>query len=97
MTWQELYKKYKDTELMKEFAEFIYKELGYKKDRARFFLSETGWGIKDIYGYLFCFAKSEYDYDLEKTIIGSLDVGTPEKLMLYRTNKFFESDFEVAK
>ena len=82
MTWQEIYNKYKDTELMQEFVEPFYEDSDWDKIEY--------WNIKDIYGYLFCFAKSEYDYDLEKIIIGSFNVDTPEKLMIYRTNKFFE-------
>ena len=99
-TWQEICKKYKGTELLWEFCNSIHR-CKLKEDMPALTYKHHNyinrWNIKDVYGYLFCFAKSEYDYDLEKTVIGSFNVSTPEELMLYRTEKFFSSEFEEAK
>ena len=46
MTWQEIYNKYKDTELMKEFEEWC-----------KIFIEIAT--IKDIWGYLVCFAETK--------------------------------------
>ncbi len=62
MTWNEIYKKYEDTELMKEFltkdhvSEKVYNKKGMLE------IMES-YGIKDIWGYLIVFAETK-GYDL---------------------------------
>ena len=48
MTWQKIHNKYKDSELMKEFEQ--YSKLG---------IDIWGLHIKDIWGYLICFAETK--------------------------------------
>ena len=60
MTWQDICAKYKDTELMKEFRNHYFDEKGVfldKEDRKEYdgFVEN----IKDIWGYLICFAETK--------------------------------------
>lgn len=66
MTWQEIYKKHKDSELMKEFLAYCKKECvqTYKEDFD--LLDWKEYNIKDIWGYLICFAETKgYYFDAE--------------------------------
>ena len=54
-TWEEIYLKYKDTELMKEFRDWHWGKNG------GVVLSRGYANIKDIWGYLICFAETK-DY-----------------------------------
>lgn len=54
-TWQEIYNKYKDTELMKEFVDWKDNNGGIKVD----FWEEN---IKDIFGYLLIFSEMKGYY-----------------------------------
>ena len=92
MNWNEVYSKYKDTELMDEFMWF-YQGIANKD-------------IKDIWGYLIVFAETKgYGIDLESCTIDKLDDidwleedldrfdikdYEIERRMLWCTSKFFE-------
>ena len=105
MTWQEIYNKYKDTELMKEFREWCHKirsELGSQSIMLtnKQFFGQTD--IKDIWGYLICFAETigqRMDYDLleeyDNVCIDQEGKETGEGMvmetaMLWCADKFFE-------
>ena len=59
MTWLETYKKYKDSELMKEFKDYLY-DAGSPDIGHLVYISD----IKNIWGYLICFAETKgYIFD----------------------------------
>ena len=59
MDWQEIYTKHKDTELMKEFIDYWY---GYFVKHGVSPLAFLMCDIKDIWGYLICFAETKKEY-----------------------------------
>ena len=105
MNWQDIYKKYKDIEWMKEFAQHI---LGYSKERAVWYLGEDDCEIQDIWGYLICFAETkgiQIDIQFQRQAKKVFEVGiyyniadykkeevemNYEQAMLWCANKFFE-------
>ncbi len=121
MTWQEIYNKYKDSELMKEFMYFY---LPFHKSELDCYYNETIGGhtrmaieeeiadlkilknIKDIWGYLICFAETKQIYinlewaTLDRSWYGFVvnesnhfaeeDGDDVEQAMLWCADKFFE-------
>ena len=103
MIWQEIYNKYKDSELMQEFRKFW-----YDKKRNCYYLHIQD--IKDIIGYLICFAETKgyffyitYDSDLktfaniqvpnnkhESVLAEKRKFKNIEQAMLWCVDKFFE-------
>jgi len=57
MTWQDIYLKYKDTELMKEFGEYVGDNDNFPAEVDENYLCDDN--IKDIWGYLICFAETK--------------------------------------
>ena len=57
VNWTDIYTKYKDTELMKEFTMY----LGYGNGKSVVDWNDINdfWDIKDIWGYLICFAETK--------------------------------------
>ena len=89
--WTEIYDKYKGTELIKEFLAYCKKECvqTYKED-----FDLLGWeeyNIKDIWGYLICFAetKDEFIFELKRGVIVQENVGGiigKQKILTYYSN-----------
>ena len=68
LTWQEIYKKYKDTELMKEFDVYLDEQMEIPQEVLDMCCGAEKMNIKDIWGYLICFAEDYLfyiDYDGE--------------------------------
>ncbi len=91
--WSGVYNKYKDSELMKEFREYFIDKRRSKRIFAYL-------DIKDIFGYLICFAETK-GYNL-CIIVGrriaksiTMDKMNLEQAMLWCTNKFFEINEKV--
>ena len=106
MNWKEIYLKYKDTELMKQFAGYI---LDYRPNKAIWYLGEEDMEIKDIWGHLIVFAEVKgWILTMKKVavvekegqfgkygLIGHFKLlgyytDNPERSMLWCTDKFFE-------
>lgn len=118
MIWQEIYKKHKDSELMKEFLLWWlqYFEEVISEKKAKLLLSTPAketfqkmlseYNIKDIWGYLICFAETKgyrmhpNDNDficIEKLckkcgwiVVEETKVIPTEQAMLWCADKFFE-------
>ena len=102
MNWQEIYKKYKDSELMDKFNMYVYDNEGES-------IGDSTSNIKDIWGYLIVFAETKgwelsittYDFGESKPK-GFVSVvayqaddytrarATLEQAMLWCADKFFE-------
>ncbi len=62
-TWTEIYKKYKDAKLMKNFRLFYLQEMLLLPREIIDRVDISPYNIKDIWGYLICFAETD-GYDL---------------------------------
>ena len=103
MKWQEIYKKYKDSELMDKFNMYVYDNEGES-------IGDSTSNIKDIWGYLICFAETKgisivKGLIAKKTGINKYGQNEWVELASYKTKKTAEEDmlwcadkfFEVAK
>jgi hypothetical protein len=61
MKWTEIYKKYKDTDLMGKFVKYVSNHDNYPINADKYYLTDDN--IKDIWGYLIVFAETK-GYDL---------------------------------
>ena len=74
MTWQEIYKKYKDTKLIKEFIKWYKNNTGFTHTQTVMGLFEGGEiNIKDIWGYLIVFAETK-GYDISLWNMGTCNI-----------------------
>ncbi len=84
MTWQEIYLKYKDSELMKAFFDYVC-DAGNPDLGKLVAICD----IQDLWGYLICFAETKgIEIDDLKTVY--YDKDKLEQAMLWCAAKFFE-------
>jgi len=96
MNWKEIYNKYKDTELMLEFGEYVGDNDNFPAEVDENYLCDDN--IKDIWGYLIVFADIRH-YLIDRESLADSFTETyhlsstndrVEQAMLWCADKFFE-------